>query len=112
MRRLMAWIGGVAGGIVAYRFWRRHQTDEDGAEPEVAADADTRAEQLRERLAESRAAEPVTEESAAEPAVEEQPADPVAEEHAPESAEPESIEERRRRVHEEGRATIEEMHPD
>lgn len=106
MRRLTAWIGGVAGGVAAYRFWRRHRTDDGGAEPEPAVDADARADELRERLAESRAAKPVVE----EPPVE--PAEPVAEEQAREPAEPESVDERRQRVHEEGRATIEEMHPD
>jgi hypothetical protein len=57
---------------------------------------DDRAEELRTKLAESRAAEPVVEEAAPEP-------EPVVEE------EPESPEERRQRVHEEGRATLDDM---
>ncbi len=94
MRRLTAWIVGVASGVAAYRFWRRRQTAEIDAGP------DDRAEELRAKLAESRAAEPVVDEPVAEP---------VAEESA---AEPESPEERRRRVHEEGRAALDEMKPE
>jgi hypothetical protein len=104
MRRLTAWIGGIASGVVAYRFWRRHRAAEAGAEPEVAADSDERAEELRAKLAESRVAEPAADEP---PASEPPPAEP------PEAAEPlapqDSPDERRRRVHEEGRAAIDEM---
>jgi hypothetical protein len=92
MRRLTAWIGGAASGVAAYRFWRRRQTAEIGAEP------DDRAEELRAKLAESRAAEPVVEEPVPDPVAEEEPA-----------AEPDSPEDRRRRVHEEGRAALDEM---
>jgi hypothetical protein len=105
MRRLTAWIGGIASGVVAYRFWRRHRAAEAGAEPEVAADSDERAEELRAKLAESRVAEPATNDA---PAAEAPP-----EEAPPEAAEPlapqDSPDERRRRVHEEGRAAIDEM---
>ena len=59
------------------------------------------AEELRAKLAESRAAEPVVEEAPPEPVADEEPA-----------GEPESPEDRRRRVHEEGRATLDEMHSD
>jgi hypothetical protein len=62
------------------------------AEPEP----DQRADELREKLAESRTAEPT-----AEPVVEEPPA-----------PDPESPEERRRQVHEEGRAALDEMKSD
>jgi hypothetical protein len=91
VRRLTAWIGGTAAGIAAYRLLRRRQ--EVAPEPAPAEpDADTRADELREKLAESRTADPATE--------------PVAEE------EPESPEERRQRVHGEGRAAHDEMRPD
>jgi hypothetical protein len=93
MRRLLGWIGGAVGGVAAYRWLRRAPVPE----PEVASEPDVRAEELREKLAESRAAEPVVE----------PPAEPVAEE--PPAAEPESPDERRRRVHDEGRAALDEM---
>jgi hypothetical protein len=94
MRRLTAWIGGVAGGVVAYRFWRRHsQVATEPIPPEATpAEPDDRAEELRAKLAESREDEPVPEE---EPEVE-----------------PDSPEDRRRRVHEEGRAALDEMQSD
>ncbi len=91
MRRLTAWVGGTAVGIAAYRLLRRRPQVE--AEP-APAEPDTRAEELREKLAESRTVEPAT-----EPVVEE----PIAEE------EPVSPEERRQRVHEEGRSALDEM---
>jgi hypothetical protein len=95
MRRLIKWIGGTAGGIAAYRFVRRQQASLQPS-PEVAAEEpDTRAEELRTKLAETRAAEPVE--------AEEQTAEPEPEH------EPESPEERRQRVHEEGRAALDEM---
>jgi hypothetical protein len=89
VRRLTAWIAGIASGVVAYRFWRRHS--QVAPEP-VPPEADERAEELRAKLAESRVAEPE-----------------VREERPPEPAEPESPEDRRRRVHEEGRAALDEM---
>ena len=89
MRRLLGWIGGAAGGITAYRLLRRRPAPEG-----VPAEPDTRAEELRAKLAESRAAEPVVQ----EPPPESEPVE-----------EPESPEDRRRRVHEEGRATLDEM---
>jgi hypothetical protein len=94
MRRLTAWIGGAVGAITAYRLLRRRSP---AATDPVAVEPDERADELRTKLAESRAAEPAQEESAAE----EEPA-----------VEPESPEERRRRVHEEGRATLDEMKPE
>jgi hypothetical protein len=98
MRRLFAWLGGTVGGIAAYRFVRRQESSlQTSSEPSVP-EPDARAEELRVKLAESRAPEPVTvEEPAAEP------------EPAPEPPEPESPEDRRRRVHEEGRAALDEM---
>jgi hypothetical protein len=80
MRRLLGWIAGAVGGVAAYRWLRRR--------PQVAAeplDPDGRADKLRAKLAETRADEPPVEE------------------------EPESPDERRRHVHEEGRATLDEM---
>ena len=93
MRRLTAWIGGAVGGITAYRWLRRRPevATESSAEP-APTEPDERAEELRARLAESRG-------------VEEAPPEPVAEE-------PESPEDRRRRVHDEGRAALDEMKSD
>ena len=98
MRRLTAWIGGAVGGITAYRFLRRERAATAPPEPETAAEQDERADELRARLAESRAAEPVVAEPPAEPMSEEEPA-----------AEPESPDARRRQVHEEGRSALDEM---
>ena len=97
MRRVTAWIGGIASGVVAYRFWRRHQEAELAPEPEVPAEPDARAEELRAKLAETREAEP-------EPAAEPEP-EPAEEQ----KSEPESPDDRRSRVHEEGRAALDEM---
>jgi hypothetical protein len=100
MRRLTAWIGGAVGGITAYRFLRRQPATAVEPSP-VAGDP---AEELRAKLAETRAAEP-------DPAVEiVPPTELVAEEPVePEPPEHESPEERRQRVHEEGRAALDEM---
>lgn len=104
MRRLTAWIGGVASAVVAYRFWRRHQQ----AAPEPApAEPDDRADELRAKLAESREAD-----SAAGPAVAEPPAEVEPEAEPAVADPPESPEERRQRVHDEGRATLDEMKSD
>jgi hypothetical protein len=108
MRRVTAWIGGVASGVVAYRFWRRHQATEVAPEPEAPAEPDARADELRAKLAETRDAEPEPPPEAVvaqpEPAVE-----PEAEERAAEPDEPDSPDERRSRVHEEGRAALDDM---
>jgi hypothetical protein len=106
VRRIFGWIGGAVGGITAYR-WLRERPE---VAPEAAApEPDTRAEELRERLAESRAAESVVVEGPpAEPVAEKKPApEPLAEEEP--APAPESPEERRERVHEEGRAALDEM---
>jgi hypothetical protein len=85
MRRLLTW-GAVTLGIAALaRRLRRGTRDEI-----TPGETDDPADELRRRLAESRAVE---EEAAAEP-----PVSPAA-----------SVEERRAGVHEEGRATLDEM---
>jgi hypothetical protein len=93
MRRLFKWIGGTAGGIAAYRFVRRQEAS---LQPSPEA-PDTRAEELRAKLAETRAAEPVT------------PEEPTAGPEPEPESEPESPDDRRSRVHEEGRAALDEM---
>lgn len=81
MRRLLTWLAGAAGGLAAYRAVNRRK-----AAPEpVAVEVDP-AQELRAKLAESRA-EP-------EPEAEAAPDDPDA---------------RRRDVHEQARAAIDEM---
>jgi hypothetical protein len=105
VRRITAWIGGVAGGIAAYRLLRRRA--QVAPEP-TPTESDDRAEELRAKLAESKLAEP----RAAEPVVEETPAEPVAGEEPERALEPESPEDRRRQVHEEGRAALDEMKSD
>ncbi len=93
MRRLTAWIGGVAAGVVAYRFW--HRRPQAAAEPSpepTTEEQDDRADELRAKLAESRA--------------EDEPSPTEPEEPS------EAVDERRRRVHEEGRAALDEMKPD
>ena len=93
MRRLTAWIGGVAAGVVAYRFWRRRPQAAAEPSPEpTTEEQDDRADELRAKLAESRAED---EPSPAEPD------DPT-----------EAVDERRQRVHDEGRAALDEMKSD
>ncbi|HEU5477660.1 MAG TPA: hypothetical protein VFU64_07545 [Gaiellaceae bacterium] len=107
MRRLVTWIGGTVGGIIAYRLLRRRPQAAAEQAPSEPAEPDARADELREKLARSRTAESRTTEPVAEPAVEATPAEPVTEEEP--AAEPESPEDRRRRVHDEGRAALDEM---
>jgi hypothetical protein len=106
MRRLVGWVSGAVGGITAYRLLRRQRMEPEWA---PVAERDERAEELRAKLAESRvaepAAEPVVDEPAPDSAVEVPPAEPA--EAVAEDSEP--PDERRRRVHEEGRAAIDEM---
>ena len=101
MRRLTAWVGGALGAAVAYRWWRRRP--EVAAEPPLAPpqeQQDERADELRATLAESRDSD--------EP--------PAAEREEPSAVEPdeppEAVEERRQRVHDEGRAALDEMKSD
>jgi CO dehydrogenase/acetyl-CoA synthase epsilon subunit len=87
MKRLADWIGGAVWGVVAYRLFKRWRRPAVATGP--AVETDDRAEELRAKLAETRSEEPT-------------PAEPE------ESAG--SVEERRRRVYEEGRAAIDQMH--
>jgi hypothetical protein len=86
MRRLSAWITGAAGGLAAYRLLRRHR---EPPMPEPAPEQDSRAEELRAKLAETKAAEEP--EAAAGPQGDDSP------------------DERRRHVHEQARGAIDEM---
>ena len=90
----MNWIAGVLGGIVAYRLWtrRRKPAPAPVAAPPAAGDG-------RPRRGASREARRVARERRAFSASE--PAEPAEAE--------ESLEERRSRVHEEGRAAIDRM---
>ena len=110
MRRLLGWIGGAVGGVAAYRWLRGRPpvAAEPSAEPPPGA-ADERAEELRAKLAESRVSGPPVEEEAT---VEEAPPEPAAREEPEPVPEPESPEERRARVHEEGRAALDDMKSD
>jgi hypothetical protein len=92
VRRLTAWIGGTAVGIAAYRLLTRRPEAASAPAP-APTEPDDRAEELKAKLAESRDAEPSVEDAPAEP-------------------EPESPEDRRQRVHEEGRATLDDMKPE
>ncbi|HZS29964.1 MAG TPA: hypothetical protein VFA37_01765 [Gaiellaceae bacterium] len=88
MRRFSDWLGGALWGIAAYWLWKRWRGE--APTPVAAADADTRAEELRAKLDEVRASDSPS------------PAEP--------GEAPESVEERRRRVHDEARGAIDEMH--
>ena len=93
MRRLPAWLAGAAGALAAYRALARRRAP---AAPAPAPEPDPRAAELRARLAEARAAGDDRDEfEAGETPVDEAVAlDPDA---------------RRREVHEQGRAAIDEM---
>jgi hypothetical protein len=88
VKRLVDWIGGAVSGVLAYRLWKRRRNPAVAGAP-VADTPDDRAEELRAKLAESRASD--------------EPSPVEADEDS------ESVEERRRRVHEEGRAAIDRM---
>ena len=99
MRRLTAWLAGAAGGAAAYRLLlRRRRRELPAFAPEAAEGADSRADELRAKLDQARR-EPAAEQEQ-EPAGE-APPEPAA-----------SPEERRRRVHEQGRAALDEMQPE
>jgi hypothetical protein len=88
MKRLHAWLTGAAGGVAAYRLFRRRRDEVEEQPVEAVPEPDLRAEELRAKLAEARVEEP---EPVTEPAAEESP------------------EERRRRVHEQARGALDEM---
>jgi len=88
MRRFVDWIAGLLGAIVAYRVWKRWRQPAPVTAP-PADEPDHRAEELRAKIAETRESE--------EPS----PVEPGGTD--------ESVEARRRRVHEEGRAAIDQM---
>ena len=90
MKRLYAWLAGVAGGMAAYRLFRRRPQPRPRREP-VPEDP---AAELKAKLAEARATGDDREEFEAG----ETPVD--------EAADPDT---RRRSVHEQARAAIDEM---
>ncbi len=85
MRRLLAWLGLAAGALAFWRWRNRHR-----AAPAPAAAVDP-AEELKQKLAESRSDEP-TAEAAGEP----------------DEPEP-SLDERRRAVHDKARQAMDDM---
>jgi hypothetical protein len=89
MKARTAWLAGAAGAAVAA--WRRFRR---APEPEAEPAADTRAEELRQKLEESRA---VVEEQHEEAAAPERPIDEA------------DVGERRQAVHERARAAADEM---
>jgi hypothetical protein len=98
MRRLIAWLGAAFGGVALYRLLARRRDSRPGPETErEAPGADRRAEELRRKLEESRAL--VDERDAFEDG-----------ETTLDRADPEAApDERRREVHERGRAAADEM---
>ena len=93
----------MVGGFAAYRWLRRRPrvAAEPGPEPPPTEDP---AEELRSKLAESRTTETVV--------VDEAPPEPELEAEAEPATDPESPDDRRRRVHGEGRAALDEMKSD
>jgi hypothetical protein len=86
MKRLYAWLAGVAGGMAAYRAFRRRPVPRPaGPDP---------ADELKAKLAEARAA------------AEDRDAFEAGETPVDEAADPEA---RRRAVHEQARTAIDEM---
>lgn len=92
----------MVGGLLALRWLRGRPQGaaEPVPEPRPAEDP---ADELRAKLAESRTAETVV--------VDEAPPEPVADE-VESVVDPDSPEDRRRRVHDEGRAALDEMKSD
>ena len=93
MKRLFAWVVGLAGGLAAYRAMRSRQPVPD------AGGADDRAAELKAKLQEARAAGDDRDAFAAG-------------EVAEGRAEPEDLQSRRAQVHEQGRAALDEMRGD
>jgi hypothetical protein len=95
VRRLFTWLAGAAGGVAAYRAATRHR---EQPAPVVADPA----EELRAKLAQVRE----TEETEEPEEPEEPPQEP---EMQPESEAPMDADARRRAVHENARAALDEM---
>ena len=97
MRRLLVLLAAAAAVFALVRLLSRRAASTDAGAPDVAT-ADPRAEELRRKLAEARAV------------VDEQEADAVAEIPVDEAQPgPPNVDERRRLVHEQGRAIAERM---
>jgi hypothetical protein len=96
MRRLLRWAGAALGGLALYRLVRRRSAD-GALDEEDGPAADARAEELRRKLQESRALE------------EERAAFEEGETTLDRADPEEPPEERRRGVHERGRAAADEM---
>ena len=103
MRRTLAWIGGAFGAAAFVRLLRRRRTDAEPTSfaPRTGADP---ADDLRRRLAEARAAPDDRDDFDAAEGVPVDQAEPAA------GGKGEAgVEERRRAVHERGRAALEGM---
>ena len=87
MKRLYAWLAGLAGGAAVYRAFRRAPRPEPALDP---------AEELKTKLAEARAAGDDRDEFEAGETPVDEAADP-------------DVASRRRSVHEQARATLDEM---
>jgi hypothetical protein len=102
MRRLARWLGAALGGLALYRLVARRRRRAEAVlpvdAPPVAADAETRAEELRRKLQESRALE------------DERAAFEEGETTVDQADPDESVDRRRREVHESARAAADEMH--
>jgi hypothetical protein len=99
MRRLLRWAGAALGGLALYRLLRRRAQDGPDEEPlPEAPPAEDRAEELRRRLEESRAL------------VEEREAFEEGETTVDQADPDESVDRRRREVHESARTAADEMH--
>ncbi len=101
MRRFLAWLAGALGGLAAYRLVARRGRGVPrarSAAPQAGPVVDPRAAQLRAKLAGARRQAAPEPESAPEP------------ERSEGETPAETPEERRRRVHERGRAALDEMH--
>jgi hypothetical protein len=88
MKRLTAWLTGVAGGVAAARMFRRAPA------PAPVVHAPDPADALRAKLAETKAVQPEPQPAAVE---------------TPSAEDPDA---RRRAVHERGRAAVDEMRGD
>jgi hypothetical protein len=99
MRRLFAWLAGAAGGAAAVEALRRRGARPAPASPAELPAPDPRAEELRAKLAQA----PV--ETVAEATAETTEPEPEPEAELM----PEDPQERRKRVHEQGRSALDEI---